>query len=113
MNPEKQRIAIAKACGWTQYILNGEEYWWNDELNRTLPENDDGMRDCPDYLHDLNAMHDAEEILYSRGIHDNWNEVDRYRRLLSEYVGEDDIFNADAETRAKAFLKTLNLWTDE
>ena len=113
MNPEKQRIAIAKACGWTQYILNGEEYWWNDELNRTLSENDDGMRDCPDYLHDLNAMHDAEEILYSRGIHDNWNEVDRYRRLLSEYVGEDDIFNADAETRAKAFLKTLNLWTDE
>lgn len=67
----------------------------------------------PNYPNDLNAMAEAEGTLYANGVQDNWRAVDRYRQILAGYVGEEDIFNADAPTRAKAFLKTLNLWTDE
>ena len=114
MNPDKQRLAIAKACGWTYeekviaYIRPEPFKHWTTPDGEYL-----GLYDIPDYLNDLNAMHEAEEVLYSRGTQDNWREVDRYRQFLSEAVGEQDIFNADASTRAKCFLKILNLWTDD
>jgi len=43
MKPEQQRIAIARACG--------ED---NDSILRGL---------IPDYLNDLNAMHEAEQTM--------------------------------------------------
>ena len=51
MNAEAQRIAIAKACGWT-VTANG---WWIDPEDKS-----GGLADCPDYLNDLNAMAEAE-----------------------------------------------------
>lgn len=120
MSPEKQRIAIAKACGWLDIqrgsrrgtrTPNGNTLWaTKDTPSINYPRE---YSIVPDYLNDLNELHEAEGILYSRGIQDNWREVDRYRQLLSEAIGEQDIFNADAPTRAKCFLKTLNLWTDD
>ena len=67
----------------------------------------------PDYLNDLNAMHDAWLKLPP-------SEKERFEsELYSIVIGEaefnrnDDagwITNATAEQRAKAFIKTLNLW---
>lgn len=52
MNPEQQRIAIAEACGkW--------HYGWPHEYMSQI----DRLRHIPDYLHDLNAMHEAEKVL--------------------------------------------------
>ena len=55
MTPEAQRIAIAEACGWSYeknetYAPDGA-FWWSKN-----PE-------FPDYLNDLNAMHEAENTL--------------------------------------------------
>ena len=52
----------------------------------------------PDYLNDLNAMHEAEKVL-------NDHQWDDYICQLGHAMG------ATAAQRAEAFLKTLNLWT--
>ncbi len=74
MDKEQQQLAIAEACGWS---MSGH---------------------YPDYLNDLNAMHEAEKLL-SR---DQWS--DYTSRLPKHY---------SAEQAAEAFLKTLNLWTEQ
>ena len=59
----------------------------------------------PDYLNDLNAMHEAEKVLTSP----QW---DKYTVALL-FATEHRMFcAATAAQRAEAFLKTLNLWTD-
>jgi hypothetical protein len=59
MNEEKQRIAIAEAIGWTVI---------NDTLCHVTPDkNGDqvvaAIARLPDYLADLNSMHEAEKIM--------------------------------------------------
>lgn len=101
MNPEQQRIAIAEACEWKQ-IPDGR--WKLDEKVEQF---------LPDYLNDLNAMHEAEKVLmdeqdleYSESLEQvvgarfNSNNGEDMRRLRS----------ATAAQRAEAFLRTLNLW---
>jgi hypothetical protein len=102
MTPEAQRIAIAEACGWTdlRWIgAAGEKELYGKPAVRP------GGICVPDYLNDLNAMHEAEKVL-----------TPEQRR---KYVGI--IFNlpasecesntfATAGQRAKAFLRTLGLW---
>jgi hypothetical protein len=101
MTPEQQRIAIAEACGYKR----GEnkncpyDYWYKSDgiVYRSC--------DLPNYLNDLNAMHEAEKILLSK--FDNWHTP--YLRELSRKAYPP--FTATASQRAEAFLKTLNLWT--
>jgi hypothetical protein len=113
MTPEQQRIAIAKACGYQKgwnyksgYPADFTQEWHIDSL--------------PDYLNDLNAMHDAEKNFSAS------SEQMRYAfnllnvmKLQVKY--EDDDLNVDycwhacratAAQRAEAFLRTLNLWKD-
>ncbi len=64
--------------------------------------------DLPDYLNDLNAMHEAEKVLTDA-------QRKQYAELLLPMMGEpewsyNDVF-ATAAKRAEAFLRTLNLWT--
>ena len=99
MNKKKQYIAIAKACGYT--LSGGRVEWWTDK---------DGVHDePPDYLNDLNAMHDVEKTL-SRPL---W---DSYISELHELIGHNHIeryaISASAAQRAEAFLRTLNLWEE-
>ena len=57
LTPEQKRIAIAEACGWKQIQklgLDNELYGWIEQ----------GPLDpIPDYLNDLNAMHEAQKRL--------------------------------------------------
>ena len=87
MNIEKQRIAIAEACG-----IFG---------------------DCPDYINDLNAMHKAEKILTNDQhlqYHLTLTKVCT-GYALPEFFGS--AIRASAEQRAKAFLRTLGKWEDD
>ena len=120
MSPEKQQIAIAKACGWTYeekviaYIRPEPFKHWTDPDGEYL-----GLYDIPDYLYDLNAMHEAESTLsvndtvtyatnLTRG-HDIWEVMPNDEHFSVCYGA----IHATAQERAKAFLKTLNLWTDD
>ena len=99
MNHEQQRIAIAKACG---YTLSGGLEWWT---------NNDGVHDePPDYLNDLNAMHEAEKVFLKMETLCFW---ETYSNRLTTSLGCLDIFHATATQRAEAFLRTIGKWEDD
>lgn len=128
MSPEAQRIAIAEARGWSHRTIDAHTYWWHDENNKTLPPGDDGMRSCPDYLNDRNAMHEAVTALAygsAPGCVDYIAVRDVFLRHLQRAQGNtpstDRIITlstgwcflcASLSQLAEAFLKTLNLWDD-
>ena len=102
MTPEQQRIAIAEACGWTIK----HKGLWVEALQKYA---------CiPDYLNDLNAMHEVEKVLTD----EQWP---KYReelrtvvlggiRLVSQYCKAD--LHATASQRAEAFLCTIGKWEE-
>jgi hypothetical protein len=60
----------------------------------------------PDYLNDLNAMHEAEKMLPSPS---HWISYSSFLEpLCQDSVGF--FIHATAAQRAEAFLRTLNLW---
>lgn len=106
MKPEAQQIAIAQACGWTlsPVQIDGHGRWWRHSEQKTVCEE----RDLPDYLNDLNAMHEAEKVLKA----ELWQAyTDNLCAVCGKTVNMFFIFCATASQRAEAFLRTLNLWT--
>ena len=116
MTEEQQRIAIAEACGWTccgqVQGLNPHglvpwrkivDYTTQQILNHEIP-----MDTLPDYLNDLNAMHEAENVLtgYPQRV--------TYYETLSKIVGylAFEFVRATASQRAEAFLRTIGKWTN-
>jgi len=112
MNNEKQRIAIAEACGWKMHdhpdclakkdgwVSRGWDTWVMNPSGRLVFKHD-----IPDYLTDLNAMHAAEKVL-------NNVQRERYRtELVYSHAGR-DVF-ATAAQRAEAFLITIGKWEDD
>ena len=102
MSPDKQNIAIAQACG-----VVSKDHWGH------LYKTEQGYaRDCPDYLVDLNAMHEAEKVL-SRGMHYNQTGgFGRYKTALAEMCDEQHPIDATAAQRAEAFLRTVGKWEE-
>jgi hypothetical protein len=113
VNPEQQRIAIAEACGWTKIRLHPR--WVSDigsEFPPTLcgthpskgrPEGIPWWGPLPDYLNDLNAMHEAERRLEAEDNH-------AYGCYCSElYEKYGNTVSLTAAQRAKAFCEILNL----
>ena len=126
MTPEAQRIAIAEACGWTWMR------WGNppDETNRFMAPPGRGakgsmiqcerpthgrpinLNDIPDYLNDLNAMHEAEKTLDFR---DRRKFAEKLSAITETERGDhwDDalaLCHATAKQRAEAFLRAKGLW---
>jgi hypothetical protein len=103
MTPRQKRIAIAEHCGW-----RGQRF---DHIKQRM------TYDAPDYLNDLNAMHEAEKVL---GI----LERGTYQNILGSACGgirEDDgghfvshreSIHATASQRAEAFLRTIGKWKE-
>lgn len=117
MKHEKQRIAIAKLCGWEESQMSkrccfdprGFSTYWDN---------------APDYLHDLNACHAFEEQLtwshedgrgtcsvyrehLERIVHEKWKSRD------TECAAECHEWHATAAQRCEAFLRTMGKWEDE
>jgi hypothetical protein len=109
MNTEEQRIAIAEACGFTDvkkiWVYRSDT--GNDGYNVLTGNHECSSNriDIPDYLNDLNAMHEAEKHLGDPTLYDEYS--DNLRRAMD---GVGWTWHATAAQRAEAFLKTLNLW---
>jgi hypothetical protein len=102
MNKDKQRIKIAEACGWRIYKSNGIMYY--ERPGGNVYNHESSLSYLPDYLNDLNAMHEAEKVIP----HDKGAE---YARNLLKIVPYGDwMHTTTAAKRAEAFLKTMNLW---
>ena len=125
MTPETQRIAIAEACGWKRSDLRPS---WCHPDNWSMAKNGSYevwvSRDkLPNYLNDLNAMHEAEEhAIHNLMDADEWGE---YGMLLKRshshglfLNGEVDyhdlatILHTTASQRAEAFLRTIGKWEE-
>jgi hypothetical protein len=101
MTPEHQRIAIAEACGWS-FIHRV------DKPPHGLPpngKNDRYSSPLPDYLNDLNAMHEAEKLL-------TYKQHVIYTDTLEMLIGGPGYKPATCATaaqRAEALVITLGL----
>ena len=121
MTEEAQRIAIAEACGWIREYSDIPT--WDTSLKSYKPvrtmlfmRKEKGFRaeNLPDYLNDLNAMHEAEKILSD-------NNQMKFRGELVDMMRPKYGFesacllaiHATAAQRAEAFLRTLNLWKEK
>ena len=111
MKPEEQRIAIAESVGYQIVeIPTGIIVYKPNEtagFGYCVGERDDPkiLEILPDYLHDLNAMHEAEKWL----IEDDQHVYGCYCIDLQEEYG--NTVHLTAAQRAEAFLKTIGKWT--
>lgn len=100
MTPERQRIAIAEWCGWKK----GNCGWWEGPQGQETPY-------LPDYMNDLNAIHEAEKKLTVTG---------EYRDKLMDAAFKGNTtnskfvawWNATADQRAEALLRTISKWEE-
>ena len=126
MTPEKQRIAIAEACGWKCFghpdqILATKNWQFAYQFVISPTGEIVSHNSIPDYLNDKNAMQEAKKVLWDKG-------------LLLEFVNQlvgivcaakgfrwdklttDDhlifVATATAEQEAEAFLRVLGLWEE-
>lgn len=134
MSPEAQRIAIAEVCGWhiklspsgsfLLFCRPGEET--GVCCGKHLTKRDIfilgfGQDDCgpgyviPDYLNDLNAMHEAELLLDSTCLQSYMENL--VVACLGDSASGDGsieeqwiVCHASASLRAKAFLQTWGKW---
>ena len=122
MNPESQRIAIAEACGFvaeTATVL----VWANPTIREgaatgELPAQSQILyskgghwfrpENLPSYLSDLNAMHEAEKVLFARN---DWSGCD-YEQALNDMTSS-WCWHATAAQRAEAFLRTIGKWQQD
>ena len=110
MTPDQQRIAIARACGWTccgqvpGLHPHGLIPWRkiDDYTNQQVLNHEVPLETLPNYLENLNAIHDAEIKL-------TW----RQRDMVADYLqdGRGGCF-ATAAQRAEAFLHTIGKWVE-
>lgn len=114
MNREKQRIAIAEACGWRHFQDSVYSPFGSPYLVGKPPDPEaQNLQKVPDYLNDLNAMNEAVESL------DRFDKS-LYHSALQRVVGIANTSNdepryateATAAQRAEAFLRTLDLWEE-
>jgi hypothetical protein len=96
MAPEQQRIAIAEACG----IVSRDQ--WGPLYKTALGV----VRVCPNYLNDLNAMHEAEKVLTSEQVTSYVYSLESMNERWSTPAF------ATASQRAEAFLRTIGKWKE-
>ena len=112
MKPEDQRVAIHQALGYKLTETFMGIYWKKPGETLALS---DFMRGAttPDYLRDLNAMHEAEKVLTPIQCNDYDTRIVHALRQAEAFPAANKWkFHAIAAQRAEAFLRTLGLWTD-
>lgn len=103
MTPEQQRIAIAEICGWKEIRQHPKtRVWFAIPPPDRKPQHDVLL---PDYLFDLNAMHEAEMWLR-----------ETYPAKFAKYlfqlrkIAHPEPECATVAQRAETWLKAINLW---
>jgi len=108
MTTQEINIAISEACGWKRERVSDDfcgttfEAWKRDGKRLIAAQA------LPDYCHDLNAMHEAEPVLFKHNLN-SWQAYTDWLNAVCDYP----IYRATARQRAEAFLKTKGLWKEE
>lgn len=120
MTASEQRVALAKWMGWRpigdpipSMTMPYDEpiQWWSK----------DGEEDTtrlPDFLNDLNAVHQAEKVLQDKCKY--WPDyIDELSKLFQigipghQATNWSQMVHASAAQRCEALLRCLGLWKDE
>jgi hypothetical protein len=112
MNKEKQKIAIAEACGWSNLQDSDYKPFGKAQLVGRHPGgSEQNLLRVPDYLNDLNAMHEAEKVLVKSNLYikGGWS---MYIHYLCVVKDEEHPIDATAAQRAEAFLRTIGKWKE-
>lgn len=112
MTPQEINVAIAEVCGWVKKreIEPGEWVWLHPEY-KTIR----GQGCIPDYLNDLNAMHEAEKTLTPEQRDIYYDYLSDISAQYNQGVRVDDAwgtYHATAPQRAEAFLRTVVKWIE-
>jgi hypothetical protein len=128
MDHIKQIIAIAEYCGWKEIGKSGVYQNTIKGINGCVPGGEVHRKRIqmnlpgansflvPNYLNDLNAMHEAEETLQSH--HLCYEYYNKLYNILGNTVGNRSdkphhwTWHAAASQRAEAFLKTIGKWEE-
>ncbi len=113
MTDEQINQRIAEACGWRDLVIEGGSGFYKGFDNGA--ELRPGL---PDYVNDLNAMHEAEKVLDYQQAEDFGDMM--YNLCADENSEQDNPFpwrfaviHATARQRAEAFLRTLDKWEED
>jgi len=115
MTEEKQRIAIAEACGWTFHPPSFNPQPYSDDFKSEAlacwvrPGNDPWQTEYPpDYLNDLNAIHPIIGKLDDQ----QW---EKYRFIELGWIKHRDITlrEPSAKQKCEALLKTFGKWEED
>lgn len=102
MNPEQQRIELAKLDGWElRHCKYHGHTSWHSPLGVCAEGSVSEM--LPDYLSDLNAVHELEKKLKKN--HAEWRAYKKRLFWLPDYGAF-----ATAAQRCEAILKVKGLW---
>jgi hypothetical protein len=112
MSPDQQRTAIATACGWTEIRRQNLYAGDRDLYGNQLIGGEKHRNRLPDYLNDLNAMHEAEKMLTDKGVNAWWAYVAFINRHNPTPFGSETAVHATAAQKSKAFCDTLGLWQE-
>jgi hypothetical protein len=133
MHPDKQRIAIAEACGCDRShceecgdalrepsnMKNYEEWSSMREDLQYCPSCRCGRTGIPDYVNSLDEMHEAEKVIpaeywynYSEHLFDVAGLGDPHDNPNLNYGEMRPLLQLTARQRAEAFLRTLNKWKE-
>lgn len=103
MTDEQMRIKIAESVGYKELFMDNGKSMVPQRWESPYDEFCYVAERLPDYLNDLNAMHEAEGILTNE-------QIEVYCSLLQKpQWGIWWAISATARQRAEAFIKTLNL----
>lgn len=130
MTPEQKRVAIAEAVGWKFWSelaeLSAHQKLWLHPQHQKISDMETHLAaidharsesQLPDYLADLNAIHEAEAMIYEPNTlprdkirRAKWNAYVEWLARISALPGE-DICYATAAQRCDAFLLAKGLAT--
>lgn len=98
MSDKELRIKVAELTKWVKWWMDNKNAWTDEYLKERYM-----LMDMPDYVNDLNAMHEAAKSIPENKLH-------LYCDLLLELSGENygGAFEATARQKAEAFVLTVN-----
>lgn len=108
MTPEAQQIAIAQACGWTTH---GKESGDGEVYVFYKTQEGHYRNALPDYLNDLDAIHEAEKVLTTEQAGDYYWKLKGFDAPNNTPAGN-WVYHVTATQRAEAFLRTIGAWVD-
>ena len=105
LTPEEQRIKVARLCGWKKHNKEQAMFW--APTNGLNPKT--GKLDImPDYLNDLNAMHEVLKIMRPMQTHNfEVNLMDVVAPEVRMTIQPFELIQATAAQRAEAFVITM------